>query len=635
MTGQPVPFTIAEINEGMNAFRQTLDQQKSQIETLLAQKVQTEAKLTSLTKKNEALRSQIQSVASKTVNTRKSTESIAMQLDMSGTFHTPNGEKGSNSRETTLALDFLDAGTLKKNNQEGAEEGKMEKMVKEYLKAIEAKIAKIPGMRKPMEEEAADGYIESPFLEEIAMVEVPKRFSTPNMTMYDVTTDPDEHVSLYKQKMMTSSIPRDIREAIMCKGFGATLSGPALTWFINLDNGTIRSFAGMVNLFKILFANSRKIEKQSSDLYRVVQRHGESLRDYLNRFNREKIGKHKCDAPITIEAFRRGLLDHSELYKELTKYPCTTYEDVQAKAMAQVRFEEDTYARKTPEPDRQPRRNNNFSRRDHRFKTYQRSRFDAGSVNAIEGEFSDWREDSELPPKLHEYCFNVNPAGVIRTLNKMGDTVQWPRKNDRPGEKKDPSRWCDFHSDIGHTTDECVALRKEVAYLLKKGYLKELLSDRSKAPGKERESKQGGPPPPPPFVKTICFTSGGSEVCGLTYSAAKQHAKESNKDQPDRREKSKIDIPIMFEESDAVEGHHEGLVILLPVGNCMIKRILVDNGSSANIIMLDTLKHMNIDEKNIINKSIMLVGLSGETKKTSGEITLATYAKGVNLQVKF
>ncbi|XP_021723769.1 uncharacterized protein LOC110691160 [Chenopodium quinoa] len=343
-----------------------------------------------------------------------------------------------------------------------------------------------------MEEEAADGYIKSPFSEEIAMVEVPKRFSTPNMTMYDGTADPDEHVSLYKQKIMTSSIPRDIREAIMCKGFGATLSGPALTWFINLDNWTIRSFAGMVNLFKIQFASSRKIEKHSSDLYRVVQRHRESLRDYLNRFNREKIGIHKCDVPTTMEAFRRGLLDHSELYKELTKYPCTTFEDVQAKAMAHVR-------------------------RDHRFKLYQRSRFDEGSINAVKEEFSDWREDPELPPKLFQYCVNVNPAGVIRTLNKMGDTVQWPRKSDRPGEKKDPSRWYDFHSDIGHTTDECVALFKEVAYQLKKGYLKELLSDRSKAPGKERESKQGGPPPPQPIVKTICFISGGSEIYGLTY----------------------------------------------------------------------------------------------------------------------
>ena len=89
-----------------------------------------------------------------------------------------------------------------------------------------------------------------------------------------------------------------------------------------------------------------------------------------------------------------------------------------------------------------------------------------------------------------------------------------------------------------------------------------------------------------------------------------------------------MDIPIIFEESDAVEEHHEGLVISLLARNCLIKRILVDNGSSANIIMLDTAKHMNIDEKDIINKSTMLVGFSGETAKTIGEITLPTYAKG-------
>ena len=152
----------------------------------------------------------------------------------------------------------------------------------------------------------------------------------------------------------------------------------------------------MVNLFKIHFASNRKIERQSSDLYRVVQRHGESLRDYRNRFNRKKIGIHKYDAPTTTEAFRRGLLDHSELYKELTKYPYTTFKDVQSKAMVQVRFEEDVYARRTFELDRSSRRRNNFPRRDHRLKENsmllkekQRSRFEEGTFNAVEGEFTN------------------------------------------------------------------------------------------------------------------------------------------------------------------------------------------------------------------------------------------------------
>ena len=78
-----------------------------------------------------------------------------------------------------------------------------------------------------------------------------------------------------------------------------------------------------------------------SDLYRVVQKHREPLRDYLSRFNKEKVTITNCDIPTEIEAFRRGLVRGSSLYDELTKYPCKTMDDVQAKAMAQVRLEED------------------------------------------------------------------------------------------------------------------------------------------------------------------------------------------------------------------------------------------------------------------------------------------------------
>ncbi|KAL8091847.1 hypothetical protein AgCh_034199 [Apium graveolens] len=67
----------------------------------------------------------------------------------------------------------------------------------------------------------------------------------------------------------------------------------------------------------------------------------EPLRVYLTRFNREKVTIINCDVPTAIEAFRRGLERESLLYEELTKYPCRTMDDMQAKSMAQVRLEED------------------------------------------------------------------------------------------------------------------------------------------------------------------------------------------------------------------------------------------------------------------------------------------------------
>lgn len=36
-----------------------------------------------------------------------------------------------------------------------------------------------------------------------------------------------------------------------------------------------------------------------------------------------------------------------------------------------------------------------------------------------EEDYADWRDDPELPPKLDEYCFSVNVAGVVRAMDKI------------------------------------------------------------------------------------------------------------------------------------------------------------------------------------------------------------------------
>lgn len=56
---------------------------------------------------------------------------------------------------------------------------------------------------------------------------------------------------------------------------------------------------------------------------------------------REKVTITNCDISTAIEAFKRGLERDSLQYDELTKYSCRTMDDVQAKAMAQVRLEDD------------------------------------------------------------------------------------------------------------------------------------------------------------------------------------------------------------------------------------------------------------------------------------------------------
>ena len=71
---------------------------------------------------------------------------------------------------------------------------------------MEDRTTRLPGVPKPIEREAPAGFEESPFIERIAQTAVPKRFTNPTIALYNGGGDPDEHVSIYKQKMSASTI---------------------------------------------------------------------------------------------------------------------------------------------------------------------------------------------------------------------------------------------------------------------------------------------------------------------------------------------------------------------------------------------------------------------------------------------
>ncbi|XP_074288514.1 uncharacterized protein LOC141613669 [Silene latifolia] len=316
---------------------------------------------------------------------------------------------------------------------------------------------------------------------------------------------------------------------------GSTLSGAALQWFVNLPNKSISSFAGLLNVFNQQFASSRKPEKLSSDLYRIVQSFEESTRDYLARFNVEKISIPRCDPTIAVNAFIRGLHRDSDLYKDLTKHPCATFEEVKQMAEATYRLEED----------------------------------------------KDRRDLTEAPPKLSEYGFTTGLAGVLKAIREQGQRARWPKKpTPRKNDRRDTSKRCEYHNDIGHNTEDCVVLRKEVKHLYSAGCLDHLPPKGAKS-GKVNTADQAQPSPPPPYSKVVSVITGGSEICGLTYSVAKRHATETKGDGPEFSLRvSRQDLPaISFDEEDIpdeAEHHHDALIITISIGNCLVKMILVD-----------------------------------------------------------
>ncbi|GJU15007.1 RNA-directed DNA polymerase, eukaryota [Tanacetum coccineum] len=67
-----------------------------------------------------------------------------------------------------------------------------------------------------------------------------------------------------------------------------------------------------------------------------------------------------------------------------------------------------------------------------------------------------------------------------------------------PAEKRDPNKYCEFHSNTGHSTDECMHLRKQIDEMIKSGKLSQFIRelkqhDKSKAPKKGETSGKDKP----------------------------------------------------------------------------------------------------------------------------------------------
>ncbi|KAJ0916633.1 putative retrotransposon gag domain-containing protein [Helianthus annuus] len=209
------------------------------------------------------------------------------------------------------------------------------------LQKLKDMISSVPGVVKPIPEIADGSHKVSRFAPPICDAEVPKRFHIPTMKLYDGTTDPEEHIAQYRERMEINPIPEKLKEACLCKGFGSTLTGSALKWLLSLPPYSITSFANLVNLFNNQFSCSRKFERLTSDLYRVTQSHNESLRDYITKFSKESLDIPNLDMATAVEAFKMGLLKDSLFYDNLVMTPCRNLDEVRTRALRFIRLEDD------------------------------------------------------------------------------------------------------------------------------------------------------------------------------------------------------------------------------------------------------------------------------------------------------
>ena len=95
----------------------------------------------------------------------------------------------------------------------------LEEMFSNKFDTIQSMVERLPRVAPSILRSNPNSYADTLFVDEIALMEMPRKFSFPNIRMYDGTSDSKNHVAQYKQRRLTVAIQKEIREATMCKGF--------------------------------------------------------------------------------------------------------------------------------------------------------------------------------------------------------------------------------------------------------------------------------------------------------------------------------------------------------------------------------------------------------------------------------
>ena len=155
----------------------------------------------------------------------------------------------------------------------------------------------------------------SPFTTEVLNRFLPQKFRLPQLESYDGSKDPLDHIESFETLMLLQMT----LDEVMCRVFQTTLKGAAMVWFSKIPSRTIANFK---QLSKVLFVISLggKDKKPTGHLLNIQQAEGESLKQYVTRFNKELLQVDEVEDQVILTTFQAGFLPEDFLFS-ITKSP--------------------------------------------------------------------------------------------------------------------------------------------------------------------------------------------------------------------------------------------------------------------------------------------------------------------------
>ncbi|GAV77937.1 LOW QUALITY PROTEIN: hypothetical protein CFOL_v3_21405, partial [Cephalotus follicularis] len=159
-------------------------------------------------------------------------------------------------------------------------------------------------------------------------------------------------------------------------------------------------------------------------------------------------------------------------------------------------------------------------------------------------------------------------------------------------------KYCRYHRDHSHDTEECRQLKNQIKDLIRKGHLRKYV-DRDAPQGRREQRREEAPRQQEETIATQSLRTGGAEEV-ITFTEVDYEG---------------VHLP-----------HDDPVVVTLLVELFTMKRILIDSGSSVDILYKHAFDQLRIPADQLKPVKTPLVGFAGETIHPLGSINLSVVA---------
>ena len=203
----------------------------------------------------------------------------------------------------------------------------------------------------------------------------------------------------------------------------------------------------------------------------------------------------------------------------------------------------------------------------------------------------------------------------------------FPGKMKGDPNKRSRDKYCWFHRDHGHDTTDCYDLKQQIKALIREGKLQRFVRKERMDPSQEQAPRRENEHPRPP-IGDIRMIVGGIAKTRSSKKARKTYLRMVQNVQLTCSvyKMARIDNPVIgFSEEDARRLHHpydDAFVVSLRVGAYNMHQVLIDNGSSTDILYYPAFQQMRINKEQLFSINASLVGFRGTRVFPLGAVTL-------------